>query len=134
MRWRKAEKDFVEQARVARLATTDAKGIPHNVPVCPLLEGGKLYVGTEAGAKKVANIKANANVGIVFDDYTEAWKHLRGIMIQGQARLVPARKFRALRKKLYTKYLQYESTSPLTEGDAAIIEIIPKRKFSWGLE
>jgi len=72
MRWRKTEKDFVESARVARLATTDAKSIPHNVPICPLLDNGKLYVGTGAGAKKVRNIEANANVALIFDDYTEA--------------------------------------------------------------
>lgn len=133
MKWTKAEKDFVAPARVARLATVDAKGIPHNVPICPLLDKGKLYFGTEAGAKKARNIKANANVALVLDDYTEAWGNLRGIMIQGRARVVDTRKFRELRKKLYTKYLQYESTSPLTEGDAAIVEIIPQKKFNWGL-
>ncbi len=133
MRWRKTEKDFVEAARVARLATTDAKSIPHNVPICPLLDNGKLYFGTEAGAKKVRNITANANVALIFDDYTEAWERLAGIMIQGQARIVRTREFREIRRKIYTKYPQYQSIAPMTDGNSAIIEIIPQKKFSWGL-
>ncbi len=133
MRWRKTEKDFVESARVARLATTDAKGIPHNVPICPLLDNGKLYFGTEAGAKKVRNITANANVALPFDDYTEAWERLAGIMIQGQARIVRTQEFREIRRKIYTKYPQYQSIAPMTDGNSAIVEIIPQKKFSWGL-
>ena len=133
MRWRKTEKDFVESARVARLATTDAKRVPHNVPICPLLDNGKLYFGTEAGAKKVRNITVNANVALIFEDYTEAWERLAGIMIQGQARIVRTREFREIRRKIYTKYPQYQSIAPMTDGESAIIEIIPQKKFSWGL-
>lgn len=133
MRWRKAEKEFVVRARVARLATVDGRGVPHNVPICPLLDNGKLYFGTASDAKKVRNIQSDAHVALVFDDYTEAWNHLRGIMIQGQARVVRTPQFRSLRKKLYGKYLQYESASPLNDDDSVIVEVIPKTKLSWGL-
>jgi nitroimidazol reductase NimA-like FMN-containing flavoprotein (pyridoxamine 5'-phosphate oxidase superfamily) len=132
MKWRKAEINFVDAARVARLATVDKRGIPHSVPICPLLAGGKLYFGTEAGAKKVRNLKAHPEVALVFDEYTEDWEHLRGVMIEGQARVVGGRKFRAIRKKLYTKYLLYRSAAPLHAADSVIIEIIPRKKFSWG--
>jgi nitroimidazol reductase NimA-like FMN-containing flavoprotein (pyridoxamine 5'-phosphate oxidase superfamily) len=133
MQWSKREADFVGPQRVARLATVDQDGVPHNVPICPLLDNGKLYLGTEARARKVRNIKANPNVAIVFDDYTEAWGHLRGIMIQGKARVLASREFRRLRKKLYLKYLLYEDSAPLREAECAIIEIVPTKKFSWGL-
>jgi nitroimidazol reductase NimA-like FMN-containing flavoprotein (pyridoxamine 5'-phosphate oxidase superfamily) len=133
MKWTKAEKDFVDPLRVARLATVGKDGIPHNVPICPLLYEGKIYVGTEARAKKVRNILANPHVAIVFDDYTEAWGHLRGVMIQGGARVVGPAEFRRLRKRLYSKYDLYESQAPLTDGDTAILEILPAKKFSWGL-
>ena len=111
MRWRKAEKEFVDSARVARLATTDKKSIPHNVPICPLLDNSKLYFGTAADAKKVRNIEANRNVTLIFDEYTEAWERLAGIMIQGQARIISTREFREIRRKIYTKYPQYQSTA-----------------------
>ncbi len=133
MRWSKVEKEFIEPQRVARLATVDRKGVPHNVPICPLLDGGKIYIGTEARAKKVGNILSNPNVAVVFDDYTEAWKHLRGIMVQGRARVLPGPEFRRIRRKMYARYLLYKTYAPLTEADCAIIEITPAKKFSWGL-
>lgn len=132
MKWRKAEKDFVNVARVARLATASREGVPHNVPVCPVFDNGRIYFGTEAGVKKVKNIRANPQVALVFDDYVEAWDQLRGILIQGTARVVEQKKFRRLRKKIYAKYLQYEATAPLEEGESVIVEVTPRHKFSWG--
>lgn len=134
MKLSQKEKAFIDTARVARLATVDANGVPHNVAICPLLVDGKIYVGTGTGNKKTRNIKANPNVALAFDDYTEAWSHLRGIMVQGRARLVEPRRFLALRKKLYAKYLQFPSEAPLSPGKATFIEVTPERKVSWGLK
>jgi nitroimidazol reductase NimA-like FMN-containing flavoprotein (pyridoxamine 5'-phosphate oxidase superfamily) len=138
MRWRKAEREFVSRSRVARLATADAKGVPSNVPVCPLFEGGKIYVGTAANARKARNIFSNPNVSLAFGDYSEDWAKLRGVSIQGQAVLIRGRNrsrraFLKLRQKLYAKYSQYESVAPLNEPDAAIIEVNPHYKMSWGI-
>ena len=133
MEWTTAEKDFVSSSRVARLATVNSEGIPHNVPVCPLLDGDKIYFGTEAQAKKVRNIKANRSVAIVLDDYTETWSNLRGIMVQGKARVVNTEEFQRVHQKIYSKYFQYESEAPLTEEDSVIVEITLQKKFSWGL-
>jgi len=138
MRWTKSEKEFLSSARVARLATVDAHAVPSNVPICPLFVDGKLYIGTEANAKKVRNIKAIPNVALAFDDYSENWKQLRGIMIQGRATIMGSRgrdskRFRELRRKLYSKYPQFEVSSPLNEGESSIIEVKPEYKLSWGL-
>ena len=128
------EKDFVQCLRVARVATVASDSVPHNVPVCPLLENNKIYFGTERGARKMRNIEGNPNVTVVFDDYTEAWDYIRGVMFQGKARVVNAKEFRQFRKKIYAKYSQYERRSPLGDRDSAIVEVTPTRKFSWGIE
>ena len=128
------EKDFVECMRVARVATVSGDGVPHNVPVCPLFERNKIYFATERGAKKVRNIKSNPNVTMVFDEYSEAWDYLRGVMFQGNARIVNAREFRDFRRKIYAKYSQYQRSAPLGERDSVIVEVKPDRKFSWGFE
>jgi nitroimidazol reductase NimA-like FMN-containing flavoprotein (pyridoxamine 5'-phosphate oxidase superfamily) len=127
------EKDFVQCLRVARVATVASDSVPHNVPVCPLLENNKIYFGTERGARKMRNIEVNPNVTVVFDDYTEAWEYIRGVMFQGTARVVNAKEFRQFRKKIYAKYSQYERRSPLGDRDSAIVEVTPTRKFSWGI-
>jgi len=54
MRWRKTEKDFVESARVARLATTDAKRVPHNVPICPTTENSILELKQEQKSYEIS--------------------------------------------------------------------------------
>jgi len=128
------ERDFAECLRVARVATVTPDGFPHNVPVCPLFDKNKIYFGTERSARKVRNIESNPNVTVVFDEYSEAWSYIRGIMFQGKARIVNTKEFRQVRKKIYAKYSQYEQSAPLGERDSAIVEVTPERKFSWGIE
>jgi PPOX class probable F420-dependent enzyme len=134
MRWRKDEKEFVATARVARVATVDHRGTPHNVPVCPLLDGDTICFATEKGAKKLRNIEKNPQIALVFDDYTEGWDNLRGIMIQGTARPVPRGDFRRLRKRLYAKFQQYRSVSPIGASDSVIVRVSPSKKLTWGFD
>jgi nitroimidazol reductase NimA-like FMN-containing flavoprotein (pyridoxamine 5'-phosphate oxidase superfamily) len=128
------EKDFVQCQRVARVATVASDNVAHSVPVCPLFDTNKIYFASERAARKVRNIEDNPNVTIVFDEYSEAWDYLRGIMLQGTARIVKTKEFRELRKKFYAKYSQYERHAPLGERHSAIVEVTPERKFSWGME
>jgi nitroimidazol reductase NimA-like FMN-containing flavoprotein (pyridoxamine 5'-phosphate oxidase superfamily) len=128
------EKEFAESLRVARVATVASNGVPHNVPVCPLFDKNKIYFGTERSARKLRNIEGNPHVTVVFDEYSDAWSYIRGIMVQGKARVLNAKEFRQIRKKIYAKYSQYEQSSPLDERDSAIVEVTLERKFSWGIE
>jgi nitroimidazol reductase NimA-like FMN-containing flavoprotein (pyridoxamine 5'-phosphate oxidase superfamily) len=99
-----------------------------------VFEKNKIYFGTEKHARKVRNIESNPSVTVVFDEYTEAWAYLRGVMFQGKARVLNAKEFREFRKKIYAKYSQYEESAPLGDRDSAIVEVTPNRKFSWGFE
>ncbi len=133
MRFKKAEIEFIGLTRVCRLATVDQAGAPSCVPVCPVLDGKRIYFGTEASARKVRNLKMNNHVALVYDDYSEAWSSLRGIMIKGKGRIVEKGPvFRKARRLLYGKYPQYEEQAALEEGESAIVEVTPLRIFSWG--
>lgn len=135
MRVRKTHQEFLARARVVRVATADAKGVPHVVPVCAVVDGGRVYIGSGDDARKVQNIKANPHVTVVADDYSETWDGLRGVMLAGTARLHPrGPRFRRARKLLYAKYPQYRSEAALEEGDAVIIEVTPTRAFAWGFD
>ena len=50
---------FVELERVARVATAGRSGIPHVVPVCHVLTGGRLYFGSGDDGRKVKNVREN---------------------------------------------------------------------------
>jgi nitroimidazol reductase NimA-like FMN-containing flavoprotein (pyridoxamine 5'-phosphate oxidase superfamily) len=128
------EKQFVACLRVARVATVGSDSVPHNVPVCPIFDKNKIYFGTERNARKLRNIQSNPNVTLTFDEYSEAWDYLRGVMLQGQARIVNKEEFRTIRKRIYEKYSQYEQSAPLGERDSVIVEVTPERKFSWGID
>jgi PPOX class probable F420-dependent enzyme len=130
---RKVEQ-FVALERVCRVATSGAAGMPHVVPVCHALGGGRLYIGSGKG-RKVKNLAENPQVTVVVDVYSDAWSLLRGVMIQGRARLVrsgPA--FRRGRDLLYRKYPQYAREAALSPSDSVIVEITPTRVFTWGFE
>jgi nitroimidazol reductase NimA-like FMN-containing flavoprotein (pyridoxamine 5'-phosphate oxidase superfamily) len=134
MRLKKAEREFLAFQRVCRVATVSREGVPHNVPVCPILEGDRIYFASETRAVKLRNIRATGHVALAFDEYTEAWSGLKGVLIRGTGRTIEAGPvFRRIRKLLYQRFPQYEDYAALEEKDTAIVEVTPKRTFSWGL-
>ncbi len=133
-RLRGKELAFVRAQRVARLATVSEAMEPHNVPVCAVAIGGKLFFASEAGARKVKNIRSNPRVALVFDEYHEDWTKLRGIMVVGKATIIEkGATFHRARLALYRKYRQYRKIEPIEEGESVIVAVTPERTFTWGL-
>src|SRR6266571_2519606 len=64
----KATARLIERERVCRVATAGGRGMPHLVPVCQALAGGKIYFASGNDGRKA---------------------HLKGVMVQGRARLIP---------------------------------------------
>jgi len=134
-RLKKAEAEFVRWARVSRVATVGRSGWPHNVPVCHVLEGGRLYFASGDDAKKVLNLRVTPRVTLTVDLYSDAWGNLKGVMVQGTARLIEkGPRFRKVRALLYRKYPQYPLEAALDEKDSVIVEVTPTHIFSWGLD
>ena len=134
MKLTKDETEFIKSQNVGRVSTVSKDGIPHNVPVCPILDAGNVYFATENTATKLKNIKANPHVAIVFDVYSNSWKNLRGILMQCKGRVVDRAEFNKIRRKLYAKYPHYKTDAPLEPEDSIIIKLAPSKKFSWGFE
>jgi nitroimidazol reductase NimA-like FMN-containing flavoprotein (pyridoxamine 5'-phosphate oxidase superfamily) len=132
MKLTRTDTDFIKAQRVARIATVSGEGMPHNVPVCPVLDRGKVYVASDKGARKVKNIEASPRAAIVFDEYRDSWKGLRGVLLHCRCGLVDKKDFKRIRRKLYAKYPKYETDAPLDPDDSVIIELVPESKFSWG--
>jgi nitroimidazol reductase NimA-like FMN-containing flavoprotein (pyridoxamine 5'-phosphate oxidase superfamily) len=121
--------------RVCRVATVSADGVPHVVPVCHVFLDGRLYFGSGKDAAKVRNVRGTTRATVTVDTYSDAWSSLRGVMVQGTARVIePGARFRALRARLYRKYPQYPDEAALGDRDSVIVEVTPTRVFAWGLE
>lgn len=118
------ELEYLKGQRLARLATADANGAPHVVPVGFRLsdDGAAIDVGGHnfARSKKYRDLKANPRVAIVIDDLAsfDPWTP-RGIEVRGTAELHDAGgacKFGA------------------GGWDEAWVRIVPERVISWGIE
>jgi len=89
------QRAFVAAHRVARLATADAAGCPHVVPVCYALIGDTVYFTIDEKPKKaptrlkrLANLRANPRAAVVVDRYDEDWSRLGWVMVQGAAEIL----------------------------------------------
>jgi nitroimidazol reductase NimA-like FMN-containing flavoprotein (pyridoxamine 5'-phosphate oxidase superfamily) len=133
MRLRRAHADFLGLQRVVHVATADARGVPHVVPVCAVVVDGRLYFASGKTGRKIAHLRANPHVAVSADEYTEAWARLRGVVVTGTARLhARDRTFRRVRRLLYAKYPQYPREAALGESDSLVVEVTPTRVFAWG--
>jgi PPOX class probable F420-dependent enzyme len=126
---------FLERQRVARLATVDARGRPHAVPVCYALAGGVIYTPVDEKPKRggelqrTRNIGANPQVCLVVDHYEEDWSRLTWLQVRGVASMVDdvAERGRAL-AALRARYQQY-ATMKLEARP--LIRITPERVVGW---
>ena len=131
-----SELHFIQHQRVAHLATADAAGRPHVVPVCFAYLDGRIYVAIDEKPKRslrlqrLRNIEENPQVSLVFDRYVEDWSRLAWVMVHGTAAVVlngPEHE-RAV-AVLRGRYLQYQSMA--LEG-RPVISISVERASSWG--
>jgi len=135
MRLRRVHAEFLALVRVVHVATADARGVPHVIPVCAVVDQGRLYFASGKTGRKIANLRANPEIAVSADEYSEAWGRLRGVVVQGAAR-VHARNatFRRIRRRLYLKYPQYPAAAAIGDRDSVVIEVTPRRVYAWGFD
>jgi pyridoxamine 5'-phosphate oxidase family protein len=118
------EREYLLGQHLARLATADASGTPHVVPVGFQLssDGCAIDIGGHdvTNSKKWRDLKVNPRVAVVVDDLEkiDPWTP-RGIEVRGLAELHDVG--------------GGEKFGPEIRGQAWI-RIIPKRVTTWGVE
>ncbi len=130
---------FLDRRRVAHLATTDATGAPHVVPICFALVGDTLFVSIDEKPKRGAplqlrrlrNIAQNPRVAVVADVYDdEDWARLGFVLVRGIARILSAgEEHRLALEALRGKYVQYRA---MALEERPVIAITVERVTSWG--
>lgn len=135
MRLTKKVAKLIANERVCRVATAGSEGHPHLVPVCHVLAGDKIYFGSGDDGRKVKNLKANPQIAVTIDLYSDDWSQLRGVMVQGTARLIErGPRFKQARSRLYAKYPQYSKEAAISPSDSVVVEVTPTHVFTWGLD
>lgn len=129
---------FLADARVARLATADADGRPHVIPVCFVFTGKTIYIVIDRKPKtaeltrlrRVRNILSNPHASLVVDHYEEDWQSLRYILVACRAELLTGSEDEAARAValLRQKYPQYQEME--LDGNP-VIKLTPQRFTAW---
>ena len=90
------QRRFLDAHRVARLATAEARGRPHVIPICFVAKGDTVYFTIDekpkrrggAPLKRMANMQENPSVALVVDRYEDDWSRLGWVMVRGRAEVL----------------------------------------------
>ncbi|MEV8613797.1 TIGR03668 family PPOX class F420-dependent oxidoreductase [Amycolatopsis sp. NPDC051373] len=105
-------------ARVARLATASASGVPHLVPVTFAVSGSEIVFAVDhkpkssTALRRLANIAENPSVSWLVDAYSDDWTQLWWARADGVARVVDEGERAERVAWLVAKYPQYASRPP----------------------
>ena len=67
--------------------------------------------------------------------YSDDWAHIKGVMVQGTAKLFSrGPRFRRIRELLYEKYPHYRTDAALSPSDSVVVEVTPIAVFDWELD
>jgi PPOX class probable F420-dependent enzyme len=130
-----SDDDLLSTARVGHLATASPDGRPHVVPVCFSWLPPILYSAIDAKPKRttllrrVRNISDTGRAAFVVDRWSEDWRQLGYVLIEGPAVLLQDGQERDEALILLTaKYPQYDDL-PLI--DNLVIKITAERIVAW---
>ena len=133
-----AQAGFIAAQRVGRLATADAQGDPHVVPVCFVVSDGALYVtidqkpkrASTRPLKRVRNLIENPSAAFVVDRYDEDWARLGWVMLRGRAEILTAgAEHDAAQAQLRARYRQL---AVMRIEQLAVIAVRIESVTSWG--
>jgi PPOX class probable F420-dependent enzyme len=123
-------------SRVARLATVDAAGRPHLVPIVFALDGDTIVSAVDAKPKRttalrrLANVEATRRVAVLADHYDdEDWTALWWVRADGIGRVLEPDHAQAREavRMLVERYPQHREQPP--EGPVLTIEV--ERWVGW---
>lgn len=122
---------FVENPRIARLATIGRDGAPLVTPVWYAVEDGDFLVVTDGGSQKHRNVERDPRVELCIDDERPPY---HTILIRGRASVEPERG-PEWRLALAVRYLGEEGgRGYVTENpprDEVLLRITPERVRGW---
>ena len=112
-------------ARVARLATADASGRPHVVPLVFAVDGDRIYSAVDAKPKRthalrrLANVRENPAVSLLVDHYDDDWDALWWVRADGRGRVLEPNQAEARRAiaLLRERYPQQEAAGEVLAVD-----------------
>jgi PPOX class probable F420-dependent enzyme len=132
------ERDFLLAQRVGHLATADARGNPHVVPVCFAIADKTLYITIDEKPKRTSgrplkrlrNLMDNPSTAFVADRYDDDWSRLGWVMLSGRADILPdGEEHDRAQALLRERYAPYRT---MQLAGLPVIALRIERVTSWG--
>jgi coenzyme F420-0:L-glutamate ligase/coenzyme F420-1:gamma-L-glutamate ligase len=129
----------LQSHRIGYLATADATGEPHLVPVCFAYHREAIYTAidqkpkrhTGYRIKRVRNIMENPRVAFLVHHYEEDWQQLYYVLIRGAVTILESgAEHRHALTLLEAKYDQYREFR-LLENAGLVLKIVPTTVNRW---
>ncbi|HLY47496.1 MAG TPA: TIGR03668 family PPOX class F420-dependent oxidoreductase [Stellaceae bacterium] len=128
---------FLEWSRVGHLATADALGAPHLIPVCYALLSVSLYITVDQKPKRrdrplkrLRNIRENPRAAFVVDRWDEDWTRLGWVMLRGTAEILDSGpEHDRAQARLAERYPQYRA---MQLAGLPVIALRIARATGWG--
>jgi PPOX class probable F420-dependent enzyme len=115
-------------SRVAHLATADAGGVPHLVPITFAVAGNVIVTAVDAKTKRggtlrrLANLAANPRVSVLVDRYDADWTRLWWARADGTAQVLEdGSAFDDAVERLRDRYPQYGTVGII--GPVIVIQV-----------
>jgi PPOX class probable F420-dependent enzyme len=131
------QRRFLERSRVGHLATADAKGAPHLIPVCYAVDDATLYITVDEKPKRrdiplkrVRNILDNPQAAFVVDRYDEDWSRLGWVMLRGPAEILESGREHDRAQALIVA--RYPQLHPMHIAELPVIALRIARATDWG--
>jgi PPOX class probable F420-dependent enzyme len=129
---------FLASQRIGRLATADARGAPHVVPVCFAIDGEALYVTIDEKPKRASarplkrlrNMMENPQAAFVADRYDEDWRELGWVMLRGRVDILgDGPEHDRAQALLRERYVQYRA---MQLAELPVIALRIEHVTAWG--
>jgi PPOX class probable F420-dependent enzyme len=131
------QRRFLDHIRVGHLATADAGGMPHLIPVCYAADDTTLYITVDEKPKRqdiplkrVRNIRENPQAAFVVDRYDEDWSRLGWVMLRGPAEILESGPEHDRAQALIVA--RYPQLRSMHIADLPVIALRIARATSWG--
>ena len=125
------------EARVAHLATADAQGRPHVVPIAFAHHDENLYFAVDdkpkrsRNLKRLRNIAGNPLVSVLVDHYEDDWTRLWWVRLDGVAHVLAHNaEAQGALDLLARKYPQYRDARP----PGPVVAITVQRMTGWAAD
>ncbi len=127
------ELSLIRSQDVCRLATVNADGTIHIVPLCPAVVDGAVYVDLVGGKQTGRNLERDPRATALFDEYSSNWEKLWGVQLRCQATFVE-RGSEEWSRVWAAFEAQYPQHAAFAWKATRLVRLTPRHAISWGTE